>query len=59
MISSTRFMYVFNRRLIVPEMLSAGERTWLDAYHAEVLAKVGPRVSGSAGRWLATACAPI
>ncbi|RME17563.1 MAG: aminopeptidase P family protein, partial [Alphaproteobacteria bacterium] len=27
------------RRLIVPEMLSAGERAWLDAYHAEVLEK--------------------
>jgi hypothetical protein len=24
-----------HRRLIVPELLNAGERTWLDDYHAQ------------------------
>ncbi|MBL8561941.1 MAG: aminopeptidase P family protein, partial [Gemmobacter sp.] len=34
----------FDRRLIVAAMLSPGERAWLDRYHAEVLAKIGPLV---------------
>ena len=48
-----------DRRLVRPEMLSAGERAWLDGYHAEVLGKVGPKVSAPARDWLAAACAPI
>ncbi|PIE07212.1 MAG: X-Pro aminopeptidase [Rhodobacterales bacterium] len=48
-----------DRRLILPEMLSTGERAWLDAYHAEVLAKIGPRVSDAARAWLEKACAPV
>jgi len=47
------------RRLVLPGMLSAGERDWIDAYHAEVLAKVGPKVSDTARTWLKAACAPI
>ncbi|GKY88535.1 aminopeptidase P family protein [Sinisalibacter aestuarii] len=46
-------------RLVVADMLSADERAWLNAYHAEVLAKVAPRISSAAREWLATACAPI
>ena len=48
-----------DRRLILAERLSAGERAWLNNYHAEVLAKVGPRVSSPARSWLEAACAPI
>ena len=48
-----------DRRLIRREMLSPGERTWLDAYHAEVLEKVARLVSDAARGWLQTACAPI
>jgi Xaa-Pro aminopeptidase len=48
-----------DRRLIVPEMLSKEERAWLNAYHAEVVARIGPRLEAEEQRWLAAACAPI
>lgn len=48
-----------DRRLILAEHLSRAERDWLDAYHAEVLAKIGPRVSDEARVWLVAACAPL
>jgi Xaa-Pro aminopeptidase len=49
----------FDRRLVVVDMLSPGERDWLNAYHAEVLAKLSPRLSPAALAWCAAACAPI
>ncbi|MGA0542273.1 aminopeptidase P family protein [Neotabrizicola sp. VNH66] len=49
----------FDRRLILVEQLSAEERSWLDDYHAEVLATIGPRVSGAVADWLTAACAPL
>lgn len=49
----------FDRRLIVADMLSTGERDWLNSYHAEVLAKIGPRVAGDVKGWLSAVCAPI
>jgi Xaa-Pro aminopeptidase len=49
----------FDRRLILREELSPGERRWLDGYHAEVLEKLAPRVSGATLGWLQGACAPI
>ena len=49
----------FDRRLILREELSPGERRWLDGYHAEVLEKLGKRVSGATLDWLKDACAPI
>jgi len=48
-----------DRRLILTERLSPAEREWLDAYHAEVLAKIGPRVQAKALDWLRAACAPL
>lgn len=48
-----------DRRLILADRLSTGERDWIDAYHAEVLAKVGPRVEGAAKNWLKRATAPL
>lgn len=48
-----------DRRLILRDALSPAERAWLDAYHAEVLAKIGPKVSGKAHDWLKAACAPL
>ena len=48
-----------DRRLIVTAALSPGERHWLNAYHAEVLGKLSPRVSPSALSWLTEACAAI
>ena len=48
-----------DRRLILPDMLDADERAWLDSYHRTCLDKLGTRVSGSARLWLARACAPL
>lgn len=48
-----------DRRLILAEMLSRDERDWLNAYHAEVLARIGPLVSEGARGWLNAACAPL
>ncbi len=52
-----------DRRLITAEMLAPEERDWINAYHAEVLAKIGDRLDkegfGAARDWLAAACAPI
>jgi Xaa-Pro aminopeptidase len=47
------------RRLIKKEMLSPSELEWLNAYHAEVLEKIGSRLSGEDLAWLEKACAPI
>lgn len=49
----------FDRRLILTEELSPAERRWLDGYHAEVLEKLGNRVSGATLAWLRDACAPL
>ena len=48
-----------DRQLIVADMLTGDERAWLNAYHAEVLEKVGPRVDGPTRAWLETATAAI
>ncbi|MET3724321.1 aminopeptidase P family protein [Sphingomonas trueperi] len=47
------------RSLILPELLSPEEQVWLDAYHAEVLAIVGPQLEGAERAWLEAKCAPI
>jgi Xaa-Pro aminopeptidase len=49
----------FDRRLIEPALLTEAERAWLNAYHARVLAEVGPRLQPSDQAWLAAACAPL
>jgi Xaa-Pro aminopeptidase len=49
----------FDRRLIDPSLLDAAERDWLNAYHARVLAEVGPHLDPASRTWLATACAEI
>ncbi|MGN6588999.1 MAG: aminopeptidase P family protein [Sphingomicrobium sp.] len=48
-----------DRRLIDVEMLEPEEIAWLNCYHAHVLAKIGPTVSGADLDWLRQACAPI
>jgi Xaa-Pro aminopeptidase len=48
-----------DRRLIAPEMLDGVERGQLNAYHARVLAEIGPLVDADIRAWLAQACAPI
>ena len=48
-----------DRRLIVTAMLSAAERAWVDAYHARVLAEIGPLVDDKTRDWLEKATAPL
>lgn len=48
-----------DRRLILPHRLSAGEKEWLDAYHATVLERIGPRLTPPTLAWLTAACARI
>ena len=47
-----------DRRLIEPALLTAEERSWLDAYHARVRDELSPLVGEAAG-WLDEACAPL
>jgi Xaa-Pro aminopeptidase len=49
----------FDRRLVARDLLSAEERAQLDAYHARVLAAIGPQVEPEVRAWLETACAPL
>ena len=48
-----------DRRLIETGMLSAAERQWVDDYHRQVLAVVGPQLEGADKAWLEAACAPL
>ncbi len=48
-----------DRRLINPAMMAPDERAWIDAYHAEVRHRVGPRVEGAAADWLERSTAPL
>ena len=48
-----------DRRLIETALLTAGERDWLNRYHADVAEKIGPRVGETARRWLEAATAPL
>ena len=47
----------FDRRLIVPELLSAAERDWLNAYHARVRQELSPHLKDGEARWLDAATA--
>lgn len=49
----------FDRRLIVLSLLDQGERDWINAYHAEVAARVSPLVDGAVQDWLQQACAEL
>ena len=48
-----------DRNLVAPALLDAGERDWLDAYHARVLAEIGPLVDAQTLGWLEAATAKI
>jgi Xaa-Pro aminopeptidase len=48
-----------DRALTDPALLEAPERAWLDAYHARVLAEIGPLVDPETAAWLEAACAPL
>jgi Xaa-Pro aminopeptidase len=48
-----------DRALIDPALLDPAERSWLDAYHARVLAEVAPLVEAPVAAWLEQVCAPL
>ncbi|WP_353471848.1 aminopeptidase P family protein [Salipiger sp. H15] len=48
-----------DRRLIETGLLTTAERDWLDAYHAGVLERIAPLVTGAVRDWLEAACAPL
>ncbi|MEM6384006.1 MAG: aminopeptidase P family protein [Pseudomonadota bacterium] len=49
----------FDTRLIDTSLMSKDELVWLDAFHASVLADIGPQLEGDALAFLERACAPI
>ncbi|HZF77674.1 MAG TPA: aminopeptidase P family protein [Acetobacteraceae bacterium] len=49
----------YARALIRADLLSPAERAQVDAYHARVLAEVGPLVPPDVRAWLEGACAPL
>jgi Xaa-Pro aminopeptidase len=49
----------YDRALIEVSLLSAAERAQVDAYHARVLAEIGPLVDGATRAWLEGACAAL
>ncbi|MEZ5825960.1 MAG: M24 family metallopeptidase C-terminal domain-containing protein [Geminicoccaceae bacterium] len=49
-----------DRRLILTDLLDAGERAWLDEYHARVCAELTPLIDDEGCRsWLEAATAPL
>jgi Xaa-Pro aminopeptidase len=48
-----------DRRLIVPELLTAAELAWLNAYHTRVATEIGPELSPDDRAWLEQATAPL
>jgi len=48
-----------DRRLIDVALLTPDERAYVDAYHAEILAKVGPLLSAEVRAWAEVQCAPL
>jgi len=48
-----------DRTLIDVALLTGEERDWLNAYHAEVRALIGPQLDGDAKAWLEAETAPL
>ncbi len=49
----------YDRALIDEALLSDGEKSQINAYHAKVLEQLGPLLSGEELAWLEAACTPI
>jgi Xaa-Pro aminopeptidase len=47
------------RALIEPALLEGWERAWLNAYHADVLERLGPSLDPEHRAWLLWKCAPV
>ncbi len=48
-----------DQMLIDPSLLDAGERCWLDGYHARVSEMITPLVDAQTSRWLSVATRPL
>ncbi|MCB2066038.1 MAG: aminopeptidase P family protein [Erythrobacter sp.] len=48
-----------DRTLVKCDLLTARDVAWWNDYHAQVLAILGPQVSGDVLEWLEAACAPL
>ena len=48
-----------DRRLIDLDLMSPEERAWVDGYHAQVAAIVGPQLDGAGADWLKAETAPL
>ncbi len=46
-------------RLVAKDLLTSGEKEWLNAYHARVLAEIGPHLEAKEKAWLKKATAKI
>jgi Xaa-Pro aminopeptidase len=49
----------FDRRLIMPELLTEAERRWLDSYHARVRQELSSHLEGEDLKWLQAATASL
>jgi Xaa-Pro aminopeptidase len=49
----------FDKRMLLTDLLTRDELHWLDAYHARVLAEIGPMLDGETLAWLEAAAAPL
>jgi Xaa-Pro aminopeptidase len=49
----------YERALIDKDLLDKGEVAWVDAYHAQVAALIGPQLDAEARAWMAGATAPL
>jgi Xaa-Pro aminopeptidase len=49
----------FDRRLILPGLLTDEERSWLDLYHARVWRELSPPLKAACRKWLKSATAPL
>ena len=52
-------MAPIDRRLVEPELMTAEELAWLDAYHARVRARLAPELDEADRAWLEAATAPL
>lgn len=55
----TLTMIPIDRRLIDVALLTKGEKTWLDAYHARLRKALGPRLDRVSRHWLKAATQPL
>ena len=49
----------FDTRLMDMDMLTIEDKKWINAYHGEVLEKIGPHVEGDVKSWLEQSTQPI